>query len=584
MSDFIYSKIKIDKGKLTKEVQKIYHDDKPTVEEFHGEWGSLAVSTNLYNGFQYYESNDFIFVVIGGPILRFQDNKFFKKNTGNTGTKAIFNKWIKEVIKWDEDLSGPYTILIINKKSSDVQCITDLMSFIPVYIYQDSTNIMLSTHVDILAETSNQKDNIDMVSTVDFILHSVVTFPYTVYNGIFQIKPASIHYFNSHNCTFHSQAYWIPEEKFEYKSIKQAADNLRKSLTAYINSIISETSDVAQFISGGEDSRVLSALLQKKSRDAFIFLDQMNTEGKIAKKTAKAYGADFNLKTRTKTHYLEILSDCSSLVGSGSQYLNAHTYGFHKSCNLNDYSAIFGGLLSDGLLKGSHIKKLRGSGRLPFIPDIRRRGYSAGDFMKNNLITPDILEELTRRRQSHLNYVKNFRNESAEEWFELWPSSMNVDIGNLHANRRLFRSFEPFMANDVVKLSTSVPQKWKLNRKLFHKAAKPLLKPTKWLLHGDGRLPYFVWYINIFIQLTFWSSRKFGKGMGLIKGNQGSWADWNALIKSQEWKKSIDNYSDEFHIISSAFIEKDVNKIFENSNLKPKQKINLLQTLYNIKF
>ena len=92
----------------------------------------------------------------------------------------------------------------------------------------------------------------------------------------------------------------------------------------------------------GEDSRLISALLPKDiQRDAFIFLDGMNREGKIAEKAAVAYGAEFNLATRSKTFYLDILPECTDLVGSGSQYAHVHTYKFHKSCQLDEYPAVF---------------------------------------------------------------------------------------------------------------------------------------------------------------------------------------------------------------------------------------------------
>ena len=229
---------------------------------------------------------------------------------------------------------------------------------------------------------------------------------------------------------------------------------------------------------------------------------------------------------------------------------------FHKSCKLNEYSAVFGGLFSDALLKGARIKKIRGSSRFPFLPDIKNKNYSAGNSIKSNLFSIDVLEELTKRRRDHLNYIKSFRNESADEWFELWPSSMNMNIPNLHANRRLFRSYEPFMANDIVKLSASVPQSWKLNRRLFHKAVKPFLKPTKWLLHGDGWLPYYPWYINSFIQFVFWGGRHVGKRIGLIRGNQGPWGEWSVILNSREWEQYLQEYSKGFEIMTSFLMKR----------------------------
>ncbi|WNF37358.1 hypothetical protein RJD24_02535 [Bacillaceae bacterium IKA-2] len=580
MSDFIYSKNPIFKGKLTKEIQAIYHEEKPAISEFHGSWGSLAVSYNIYNGFQPYETNEHVCIVLGGPVLCYQDNNFLTSDDEVAGARAIYNRWIAGTMQWDEDLSGPFAVLILNKSTSEINCITDLMSFIPVFIYQDTSNMMLSTHVNALAQASGQHNKIDIVSQVDFILHGVVTFPFTTYTNLRQVAPAEVHSMLGDSKQSQSNAYWVPKEKFQYKSIDQAAMNLRDGLQNYIDAIVKGMPHLAQFISGGEDSRTLSGLLPKEcNRDAFIFLDGMNREGKVAKKAANAYGVNFNMSTRSKIHYLEILP-CADLVGKGSQYIHAHTFGFHKSCKLNEYPAVFGGLFSDALLKGARIKKLRGLSRFPFLPQIKRRNYSAATPLKNDSFQLEVLEELTKRRQAHLKYVSSFRNESAEEWFELWPSSMNMNIPNLHANRRLFKSYEPFLSKDVVKISASIPQKWKLNRRVFHKAAKPLLKPTKWLLHGEGRLPYFPWYINSFVQFVTWTYRQVGSRSGIIKGNQGPWGQWKVVMNSAEWDQAIDKYSDGLNIMNSAFKEKDVKKLFEDDNLNYIQRVNLMQTLY----
>ena len=74
----------------------------------------------------------------------------------------------------------------------------------------------------------------------------------------------------------------------------------------------------AQFLSGGEDSRTLLGLIPSDlKRDAFIFLDSMNREGRTAQKAARAYGANFHVGFRSPTHYLEILEEASDL-GSGT--------------------------------------------------------------------------------------------------------------------------------------------------------------------------------------------------------------------------------------------------------------------------
>lgn len=583
MSDFIFSTKNTEQNSMTKEIQSIYAEGKPTVKEYHGHWGSLGVSRNLYHGFDSYENPQFIAAVIGGPVLTFRDNSFLNDKDSYEGTKAILHRWQAGEISWDNDLNGPFVVLIVNKQTSEVSCITDLMSFIPVFSYEAPSNMTLSTHVDVLAKNTEQSNNLDEVSIADFILHGIVTYPYTTYTNIFQVAPASEHSILRKSTELNSTSYWLPLEENGYKSINEAAHDLRNSLQSYINKITSETTNIAQFISGGEDSRTLSGLLKNYPRDAYIFLDQMNREGNIAEKVAKKYGATFKLATRSKLHYLDILPSCSDLVGSGSQYHHAHTFGFHNTCNLDSYTAVFGGLLADALLKGSHIKKIRGSSRFSFLPDLRRFGYSAATPLKNVYIVPNTLSKLTKRRQSHLKYVGEFRKESAEEWFELWPSSMNSNIPNIHANRRLFCSYEPFMSMDVVKISAIVPQKWKLNRKLFHKAAKPFLKPSKWLFHGDGWLPYFPWTINTFVQFTTWFYRQVAKRTGLIKGNQGPWGEWNVVTNSKEWEQSLINYARGMHKVPNVFAEESIKGFLEKGRLPTQQYINLTQALYHIK-
>src|SRR5699024_7099526 len=119
-------------------------------------------------------------------ILCFQENYFLNKQLGNEGTQAIYTRWIEGTIQWDEDLSGPFVILIINKKTSDAFSVTDIMSFIPVYKLQTATSLMLSTHVDMLADTSNIHTQIDVLKVLDFIINGEVNLLYTLYSSIRQ--------------------------------------------------------------------------------------------------------------------------------------------------------------------------------------------------------------------------------------------------------------------------------------------------------------------------------------------------------------------------------------------------------------
>ncbi|EKO3743047.1 hypothetical protein [Vibrio metschnikovii] len=580
MCDYIFSSKNTPENHLSHLLRNTYTENPPVTYEFHGQWGNLAVTEQYYNGFLPYETEQHLMVVIGGPVLYFRDNDFLSQEDSNFATKAIYERWVIEnIIQWDEDLSGPFTILLIDKLTSNITTVSDLMSFIPVYTCHKDNAFYIGTHVDVVAVTAEETCNFDQTSLADFVLNDVVTYPYTVYKNIRQTPASSvIKYSNIGSPSIH--CYWCPTEENPYKNLKEAAEVLRIGIEGYVGRVIEKTTNIAQFISAGEDSRALSGLLaEKKGRNAFIFLDHMNREGEIAKKVAATYGAKFNVGFRSKTHYLDILPEASRLVGTGHQYTHAHSYGFDKKFKLANYSAVFGGYLSDSLLKANYTRKLRGVGRFPFLPEFKLLGESRSKPIKNTLIEEKLLSEITRRRCTQLQQVAKDRPFSAHEWFVLRPATMRTAIPNLYSTRRLFRSYEPFMCKESVKISAAVPTSWKLNRRLFNQAMKPYLKPSKWLFHADGRLPYFNWKVNVPIQFSIWFYRHIAKRVGLIKGNQGPWGDWNAIFNDDAWQTTVASYTKYATNLKFLKDDVDVQQLLASNLLTKTQKINVLQVL-----
>jgi len=583
MSDFIYSSVSKPEGELTKNIQSIYHYDPPVVNEYHGSWGSLAVSHNLYNGFQPFETPNYLFVVIGGPVFNFRDNLFLTGNDPVAGSRSIFERWQSGVIRWDEDLSGFFAVLVIDKTGRKIQVITDLMLFIPVYQYQEEGTLMLGTHVDALAKASQQSHRIDHVSLVDFVLNGVITFPHTMYKQIFQNQPASIHIFRLDDKAWSTDIfpYWQPLENNVYSNIDDAARELREGVEDYIDSVTEGMTGVAQFISAGEDSRTIAGMMPKRlDRDAYIFLDSMNREGKIARKVADAYDTRFCPSFRSQEHYLEIIAEASDLIGSGHQYIHAHTLGFHKTCGLDKYSAVFGGYRSDTLLKGMYAPKKKYWRRnIPFLPEVFDSKRVIILPLINKLFADSILENINHRRAMQMEKIAALRPDSASEWYVIWPITMGYSIPYIFVNRRLFSSYEPFTCSKTIKIAAAVPIKWKLNRRLFQKAFSSHLKPSRWIFHSTGRLPYFPWWTNIPVQTLIWCGRQIGYRTGIIKGNQGPWGDWGQIMGSRKWQNTIQSYANGFEEMRPFLRLKNIDELFNSQALSRTQKINLLQVL-----
>lgn len=542
MSDYIYSTNQAAGKEIRDALEscRSVHQPRAVVREFDGKWGSLAVSEGLYQGFSPFEDAQTICVVIGGPVLCFRNNRFLTDHDPTAGTVAILERWRSGTIDWSEDLSGPFAIMIIEKGISKVFCVTDLMMFIPVYAGCRDNNYILGTHLDMVAKASGNWTRIDNVSAADFILHGVVTHPNTMYPKVNQLRPAAVHEYHNDACAFKGapsliKSYWRPLEGTAFSNIDEAAECIRNGISDYIHAVTEGMTEVAHFLSAGEDSRAICGLIPEcLERHAFVFLDTMNREGVIARRVAKIYGCNFHYVSRKPTFYLDILPEASQLVGAGQEYRHAHSAGLSREAELHRQTAVLGGFLSDTLLKGLHVRQPAVFRVIPMLPEFSLMRESRSSPVVSSVFSHETLSMLTRRRRRHVERVRKYRPKTVHEWFSLWPIGMYEASPYFSSNRRLFPTYEPFTAKEVVKTAAAVPTSWKLNRRLFHRAMQPALRKSRHVPHGEGFYPYYPWQANLPIRTYF-------KALKLIKlffphgKNEGPWADWNKLSRSDLW-------------------------------------------------
>ncbi len=584
MSDFIFSSKAKHTGLLKTNLQSIYKDE-IEVTEHHWEFGSLAIVKNHYNGFESVSTTDHMLVVIGGPLLKFRENDFITKKNSNEGSRAIYERWILEDnMKWDDDLSGPFTIICVDFKKTRITVVTDLMSFIPVYAYQGEKSMALGSHPDVMARLFNCK--MDEVSMADFVLHEVVTYPYTLYEGLKQLPPASISDYNEGGNlnTYENLSYWEPRESQHEKfSIDELSNELRDSFLESLNQITEYKPKTAMFLSGGEDSRAIaSGLPEGSEKNAFIFINEENLETQIARKVADAHGIKLNVAQRKdEAYYWEIFEPASDLVGGAADFAHVHTYGFHKTCDFRKYDVIIGGFLADTLLKGHHIRKKKYPKSLRFmpLPDKVDKSRSRLTRPSHKKIDERTLQKVHERRQEHLKWIKKIRPQSAGEWFNLWPISMHNDMPNVYGNRRLFRSFEPFTSSGIVKVASKASQYQKLNRRLYHKAMKPLYKRTWFVSHSNGFFPYLGWFINKPLRFANRLFQKIAWKISNSAAEEPSWGDWSKIIRLPKAKELAAKY---VPALANYFKTAEVSEKTwsENTDFSERQKRMLLQLAY----
>ena len=222
-----------------------------------------------------------------------------------------------------------------------------------------------------------------------------------------------------------------------------------------------------------------------------------------------------------------------NLLGSTGQYIHAHTLIFNKSKFINTRNVILGGFASDRLFKAEHKAKYW---KIPFfyLPVFAKK---KSPYKHINIKSfSNFSKEIKTRQGKHINKIsKIFGNSATQEWMSIWPSSMAIGASNLGFNRRLFRSYEPFFDTSLVKVSSQISYKEKLNRKLFFKSFKSEFLKTFFIQHVDGWYPSLPPLLNYFlsfpIKIYFLILRLIFK-----TPIRSGWCDWNELKNSQNFK------------------------------------------------
>ena len=115
---------------------------------------------------------------------------------------------------------------------------------------------------------------------------------------------------------------------------------------------------------------------------------------------------------------------------------------------------------------------------------------------------------------------------------------MRATGANLHGNRRLFRGFEPFMSNGVLAVAAAIPQLWKRERMLFHRAMRPFLARTWNVPHGRSKFPFFGPVANVPLGAGVkWARRLRDRSAGEEGRVQGPWPDLFDLVASDEMRQ-----------------------------------------------
>lgn len=219
---------------------------------------------------------------------------------------ACFSSW--GINKTLQKLVGMFAISLWDRKQQLLTLARDRLGEKPLYWGWQGENFYFSSELKALKANTFFKTEIDRNSITLLLRHNCIPAPYSIYKGIYKLKPGHYVQIPLSNLEQAQKArpvsYWsfnnIVEAGLETPfvgSSGQAVDTLEKALLTSVSDQMLSDVPLGAFLSGGIDSSTVVSLMQAQSSNPIRtftigFDDEGYNEAKHAKAVAKHLGTE----------------------------------------------------------------------------------------------------------------------------------------------------------------------------------------------------------------------------------------------------------------------------------------------------
>lgn len=190
----------------------------------------------------------------------------------------------------------------------------------PLYYGWDDGVFIFASELKAIKKHPKFRLEISRESVFQFMQLGYVPAPLSIYSQIFKLNPGHLLRINSNGMEISNKAYWKLgfDEVSSKSNLTAATDTLENLLCDGISRQMTADVPVGAFLSGGIDSSLVCALMQKTSNRpiktfTIAFNEMQYDESDYAKKIAEAIGAENECIYLTGENALDIVSKISSV-------------------------------------------------------------------------------------------------------------------------------------------------------------------------------------------------------------------------------------------------------------------------------
>ncbi len=299
-----------------------YLDTKNTVSFGHRRLSILDLSSL---GHQPMEFENFV-ITYNGEIYNFRELRKELEKEGytfisNSDTEVVlkfFHRWRFGAV---HKFRGMWAFALWDKVKEELILCRDRVGVKPLYWYYKDGLFMFSSELKALHKHPKFYKELDKEALSLYLQYGYITFPYSIFKFTYKLEPGHFLKIDKQG-NIEKIRYWNVEdyfirgaqEKYEWlnRNEEEIASELEKILTDSFRLRLVSDVPVGVFLSGGIDSSLVTALLQKeisKPLKTFTigFYEEGYNEAEWAKKVANYLGTDHTEHYFTSSEALELV-------------------------------------------------------------------------------------------------------------------------------------------------------------------------------------------------------------------------------------------------------------------------------------
>lgn len=211
-------------------------------------------------------------IVFNGEVYNYAEIRAELINEGytfvsNSDTEVI----LKAFDKWDVDcvhrFIGMFSFVILNEKRGKLYCFRDRAGVKPFFYYKSENDFVWASELKAIHQYPSFKKEIDGDSLQLYLEYGYVASPHTIFKNCFKLDAGSYLEIDIASNTITQKKYWDVYDYYSQAKVNvnegDVLEKLESLLVSSCNYRMVADVPVGVFLSGGIDSSIVAAILQK---------------------------------------------------------------------------------------------------------------------------------------------------------------------------------------------------------------------------------------------------------------------------------------------------------------------------------